>query len=167
MTLKLRYGCAVAVALLGLAAAAPASAQSGVRVGMLNCVGPGSTSYIIGSVTAMHCVFEPSATRRPERYVATVRRFGVDLGATGQNALAWAVFAPTQQLARGSLAGAYGGVTGGAVVGIGASANVLIGGSNNTFALQPVSVQSATGLNVAAGIAGLELRAVYDRRHRR
>ena len=37
-------------------------------------------------------------------------------------------------------------------------ANALIGGSNNTIALQPVSVQGQTGLSVAAGVAGLELR---------
>jgi hypothetical protein len=45
-----------------------------------------------------------------------------------------------------------------ATVGVGVGANALIGGSNNTIALQPVSVQGQTGLSVAAGIAGLELR---------
>lgn len=159
MKLKLN-GCLVALALLGAAAAAPAHAQSGVRVGMLNCVGPGSAGFIVGSVTPMTCVFEPTIGRRPERYAATVHRFGVDLGGTTQNALSWAVFAPTQRLGRGSLAGTYGGVTGGAVVGVGGSANVLVGGSNNTVALQPLSLQGATGFNVAAGIAGLELAAL-------
>jgi len=34
----------------------------------------------------------------------------------------------------------------------------LIGGSNNTIALQPLSVQGQVGLSVAAGLESLELR---------
>ena len=45
-----------------------------------------------------------------------------------------------------------------ATVGVGVGANALVGGSNNTIALQPVSVQGQTGLSVAAGVAGLDLR---------
>ena len=37
-------------------------------------------------------------------------------------------------------------------------ANVLIGGSNSTISLQPVSVEGNTGLNVAAGIGSISLR---------
>jgi hypothetical protein len=35
---------------------------------------------------------------------------------------------------------------------------VLVGNSSRTVTLQPVSVQGQTGLDVAAGVAGLELR---------
>jgi Protein of unknown function (DUF992) len=34
----------------------------------------------------------------------------------------------------------------------------LIGGSDRTVTLQPVAVQSQAGLNVAAGVAELDLR---------
>jgi hypothetical protein len=34
---------------------------------------------------------------------------------------------------------------------------VLIGGSNNTVALQPLSIEGNTGLNVAAGIGAITL----------
>jgi hypothetical protein len=44
-------------------------------------------------------------------------------------------------------------VTASAAIGIGAGANALVGGSGNSIALQPVSVEVTTGLNVAAGIA--------------
>jgi hypothetical protein len=44
------------------------------------------------------------------------------------------------------------------VAGLGAKARV--GGSNRTIALQPFSVQGQVGLNVAAGVAGLDLRWV-------
>jgi hypothetical protein len=42
----------------------------------------------------------------------------------------------------------------------GVGANVLIGGSNRTVTLQPVSFQGQSGLNVAAGVAGIDLRWV-------
>jgi hypothetical protein len=87
-----------------------------------------------------------------------LRRAGVDIGFNQQIAVAWAVFAPTKQVGRGDLAGSYVGAAASATVGIGVGANALIGGSNNTIALQPVSVQGQTGLSVAAGVAGLELR---------
>ena len=60
---------------------------------------------------------------------------------------------------RGDLSGNYGGAAASATVGVGVGANALVGGSNNTIALQPLSVQGQTGLSVAAGVAGLELRA--------
>ena len=44
-----------------------------------------------------------------------------------------------------------------AVVVVG-NANALIGGSNNSFALQPLSFEGQTGLNIALGVASLELR---------
>jgi hypothetical protein len=65
--------------------------------------------------------------------------------------------APTANLALGSLAGSYGGATASATVGVGLGANVLLGGSANSIALQPVSIQGTTGLNVAAGIAAMTL----------
>ena len=43
-------------------------------------------------------------------------------------------------------------------MGAGLGANVLLGGSERTVALQPVSVQGQTGLNLAVGVAALELR---------
>jgi len=132
-------------------------AQSRGEVGMLECRGS-TTSFILGSVTELSCTFRPS-TGGSEPYSATLRRAGVDIGFNQQIAVAWAVFAPTKQVGRGDLAGSYVGAAASATVGIGVGANALVGGSNNTFALQPVSVQGQTGLSVAAGVAGLELRA--------
>ena len=45
-----------------------------------------------------------------------------------------------------------------ATVGAGVGANVLVGGSNRTVTLQPISVQGQAGLNLAVGVAGLDLR---------
>jgi len=73
--------------------------------------------------------------------------------------MVWAVYAPTSRAA-GFLAGTYIGGSAEATVGAGVGANILIGGSNHTVELQPISVQEQTGINVAAGVAEIELRFV-------
>jgi hypothetical protein len=72
--------------------------------------------------------------------------------------MVWAVLAPTTDMKPGSLAGQYAGVTGGAAVGVGANAHVLVGGLNKSVALQPVSIEGESGLNVAAGVEALTLK---------
>jgi hypothetical protein len=71
----------------------------------------------------------------------------------------WVVYAPTTRPV-GGLAGEYAGASAEASFVAGLGANVLVGGSGSTVALQPVSVQGQTGLNLAAGIVGLELQFV-------
>ena len=93
-----------------------------------------------------------------DRYVATIRKVGVDLGITQETALAWGVFALLRRFGPGDLSGNYAGAQGSASVGVGAGGNVLVGGSNNSIALQPLSLQGRVGLNVAAGLESLELR---------
>ena len=73
--------------------------------------------------------------------------------------LIWTVLAPTAVIVPGSLAGSFAGGTASATVGIGVGANALIGGSGNSFALQPLSIETNQGLNVAAGIGALTLSA--------
>lgn len=136
--------------------ATPASAQQ-VQAGVLECRSGGTVGYIIGSVTELSCIFRPDFGPR-QLYRATLTRAGIDIGATAVTSLAWGVFAPTRQLGLGDLSGNFGGVTAGATVGIGLGANVLYGGSNNSVALQPLSVEGAVGLNVFGGIAGMALR---------
>ena len=79
---------------------------------------------------SLECVFQ-SEGRRPEPYIATVRRFGVDLGFTEQTQLSWAVNAPNSRLGRGELAGSYGGVGANASIGVGGGGNFLVGGPAN------------------------------------
>jgi len=148
----------IAIAAL-LAPVAGANAMPPVRAGILSCHGGQNVGFVVGSVTSLQCIFE-SDGRRPEPYVATVRRIGLDLGVTDQTQFQWAVNAPTDRLGRGELAGSYGGVGANASIGVGGGGNFLVGGPANSYALQPISLQGQTGLNVAAGIAGLDLEAV-------
>jgi hypothetical protein len=149
-----------ALAVPQITAPQPANAQSHTEVGVLECVSAGGAGFIIGSIRDVTCVFRPSPGQpgRPEQYVGTIRRFGLDLGVTGRTVMVWAVFAPSNNIGRGDLVGDYGGVSGQATVGAGLGANVLVGGSNRTVSLQPLSVEGSVGLNIAVGVAGLELR---------
>ena len=147
----------VAFALLA-AGAAPAAAQSGVQAGVLECRGAGSISFVVGSVREFTCIYRPGLGGPVMPYHGVVRRVGLDVGVTEGSVLGWAVFAPTRDLGPGDLAGNYGGVSAGAAVGVGGNANVLVGGSNNSISLQPLSLEGQAGLNVAVAVAGLELR---------
>ncbi len=128
-----------------------------VQVGVLECRGGASVGFIVGSVTHLGCVLRIEGVPE-DRYIATIQKVGLDLGITQETALAWGVFAPTAQLGPGDLAGNYAGAQGSASLGVGAGGNVLVGGSNNSIALQPLSLQGQVGINIAAGLESLELR---------
>jgi len=147
-----------AVSMLATSFAGANAQQPGlVQVGVLECRGGATIGFIVGSVTNLGCVLRVDG--RPEdRYIATIRKVGVDLGITQETALAWGVFAPTRYLGPGDLSGNYAGAQGSATIGVGAGGNVLVGGSNNSIALQPLSLQGQIGLSVAAGLESLELR---------
>jgi Protein of unknown function (DUF992) len=156
------HRCLSALAAAALAAAVvvpvPATARvSRTKVGTLTCDISAGIGVIIASKKDVRCMFTPSRPGRREVYVGSISKFGLDLGATSGGEMIWAVYAPTNRR-YGALAGHYVGATAEATVGAGVGANVLVGGSNRTVTLQPLSVQGQTGLNVAAGVAGLTLR---------
>ena len=150
-----------ALAALTLAAAvtlpAPAMAQrERTKVGTLTCDISAGIGLIITSKKQLTCMYTPSQPGPREVYVGSITKLGLDVGATTGGEMVWAVFAPTDRKF-GALAGHYAGASAEATVGAGVGANVLIGGSNRTVELQPVSVQGQAGLNVAAGVAGIDL----------
>ena len=149
---------AIALAVLGLASV-QAHAATGVKVGVLTCNVAGGIGYIIGSNKAVDCVYEPASGARREHYEGHIGKLGIDIGVTNQAVIGWAVFAPGK-IKAGALAGSYGGASAEATVIAGLGANVLIGGFNKAINLQPISIQAQTGLNLAAGIAGLTLKFV-------
>src|SRR5215831_14124866 len=93
-----------AAALAGTVASA--NAVPAVQAGVLECRGGQNVGFVVGSVASLECVFQ-SPGRRPEAYIATVRRVGLDLGVTAQTQVTWAVNAPTSRLGLGELAGTY------------------------------------------------------------
>jgi hypothetical protein len=140
--------------------ATPVLAQGRTEVGMLDCNVAGGVGLILGSRKEVSCLFKPTDASKPaEQYVGTVTRIGIDVGVTGKTVMTWLVVAPTSDpLPFGALAGSYVGASADASAAIGGGANVLIGGSNKTLTLQPLSVQAQTGLNVAVGVSEFTLR---------
>ncbi len=135
-----------------------AAGRSGVNVGSLTCNVAGGVGFIFGSSKDLSCLFTRT-DGTAERYTGTIKKFGVDIGFTKEAQIVWLVFAPGN-IGPGALAGTYAGATASATVGVGAGANVLLGGSSKQITLQPVSVEGSVGLNVAAGIGEVELRPV-------
>jgi len=139
----------------GLSLGTPANAQD-ITIGVMTCDLAGGFGYVLGSSRDLRCTFTPAA-RPSEHYVGTLSKFGVDIGYSQNAVIVWTVVAPTVSLPSGSLAGTYGGATAGVTVGVGVGANVLVGGSNDTISLQPVSIEGSTGFNIAGGFASMSL----------
>jgi hypothetical protein len=153
----MRRSILLAATLLAVSFAAQAQPIQRVQVGVLECRGGASIGFIVGSVTHLGCVLRVDGMPE-DRYVATISKVGLDLGITQESALAWGVYAPVARLGPGDLSGDYAGAQGSATLGVGVGGNVLVGGSDNSIALQPLSVQGQTGVSIAAGLASLELR---------
>ena len=158
----MRFSLAAICSIACVVSITPVRAQSGVETGLLQCRGV-AANYVLTSVTDLNCVYR-SASGRSEGYLARIQRFGLDIGINQSTVLLWGVFAPTARLGPGSLAGTYVGGSANLTIGVGLGANALVGGSNNTFALQPLSVQGQTGIGAGAGISAMELRSRYRRR---
>jgi hypothetical protein len=147
---------AVTLAALALMAM-PAMASSGVKVGMLTCDVSAGVGLILGGSQGASCVFE--GPNGAENYEGRISKVGIDIGVTDAAVMSWAVIA-AGNLAPGALAGNYFGATADAAIAVGLGANVLVGGSGNSVALQPVSMEGQTGVNIAAGLAEFKLRFV-------
>lgn len=143
--------------------AVPADAQAPgawTQVGVLTCRLNPSIGFIFAGHQSMECNYAPSNGNPPQSYQGAINSIGLDIGVTAGGVLAWAVFAPTQGFAAGALSGEYVGASGDIGLGIGVGANVLLGGSGRTFALQPISVEGSVAVNIALGVSMLKLRAV-------
>jgi hypothetical protein len=147
--------CAALIGAFGLAV--PAQAGPGVKIGTLSCNERGGWGLVLGSARPLSCTF--SSGDRIEHYAGNMTRIGVDLGYQHSGTLVWAVVAPHDDTAHGALSGHYAGATASATAVIGVGANALIGGLDRSIALQPVSVEGTTGLDVAAGIGAMTLRS--------
>jgi hypothetical protein len=136
-----------------------AQAQDRIQAGSLTCDVSAGIGLIIGSQRNVSCTFTPSLPGPIEYYTGTISKLGVDIGVTGGGVMVWLVWSPTTRPV-GGLSGNYVGASAEASVVAGLGANALVGGSNRSVALQPLSVSGQVGLNIAAGVAGLDLRYV-------
>jgi hypothetical protein len=156
------YRLLLAASLFAVAFATEAFAQTWAQVGTLSCRVDPNVGFIIVGHQPMNCVFSPAPTDPPQgppqAYDGALNTVGLSIGVSAGSVLAWAVFAPTAGVPAGALAGDYVGASAAAAVGLGGGANVLLGGSNRTVALQPLSVQGSVALNAVLGVSALTLR---------
>src|SRR5262245_61935495 len=147
---------AITASALICAVAVPARAET-FRVGRLLCASTPRVGLVLGSAQSLRCVFHARNPPRQYVYEGRIRRIGLDLGATIAGTLSWAVFARNSRIGPGTLRGSYVGASGNVALGPGLGANVLIGGSRRTVMLQPLSVERAIGINLAATVTNLTL----------
>jgi len=150
----------VSAVLVALAGPAAAQAPTWTQSGMLTCKLNPSIGFIIVGHQSMECRFVPSTPGPAQIYEGALNTVGIDIGVVGGGAMAWGVLAPTAGVPQGALAGAYVGASGDVALGLGVGANVLVGGSGRSFALQPLSVEGSVAINVTLGLSALQLRWV-------
>src|SRR6201991_1199673 len=151
---------ALSAALVAMAGPAVSQSPTWTQSGMLSCKLNPSIGFVIFGHQSMECRFVPSIPGPPQFYEGALNTVGIDIGIVGTGGLAWGVLAPTAGVPAGALAGTYVGASGDIAVGAGVGANLLVGGSNRSFALQPLSVEGSVALNVTLGLSSLQLRWV-------
>jgi len=158
--MNLRVWALSTVLLAAISSQAAGQAQTWTQAGMLSCKLNPSVGFVIFGHQSMECRFVPSAPLPPQIYEGALNTVGIDIGVVGTGGLAWAVLAPTAGVPAGALAGTYVGASGDVALGVGVGANILFGGSNRSFALQPLSVEGSVALDVTLGLSALQLQWV-------
>ena len=142
-----------------IVAGSEAQAQTALRLGVLECDISAGIGLIFTEKQTMSCLYTPDGGGAPGRYTGKIEEVGLALGETAGGVLIWVVASLESGVPEGALAGRYVGVSANASVGAGLGANDLSGGFNRAFILQPYSVEAQTGVNIAAGIATVTLKA--------
>lgn len=146
----------VAAAMGAALMAAPAHA-AGVKVGTLTCEVEGGWGLVLGSQKDLSCEFKSATTNQVSRYTGDITKLGVDVGYTNAGVLVWAVIAPSADMQPDALEGKYAGATAGVTAVVGGNLNVMVGGLDKSFTLQPLSVEGNTGISVTAAVGAMEL----------
>jgi hypothetical protein len=152
---------ALALILAVAAAGAALAADPGIKLGVLRCDQvPGSgINLLIHSTVNVRCQFASVTGGTPARYQGeTGIGLGIDLNWNKTETIAFTVFGATANVAGSHpLAGKYLGGRASASAGVGAGVQALVGGGSNHFTLQPLAIESARGVGVAAGLGYLYL----------
>jgi hypothetical protein len=138
-----------------------ADEEGRIEIGYLVCHMTSQDAGIILSEQEFTCDFDPADDDfSNERYVASFNKIGLDLSITEAETLRWAVFAPAAKYKDDVLEGEYGGISADIALGAGIGAKALVGGLEESIALQPVSVTTQTGLGASLGFETLTLRHI-------
>ncbi len=152
---------AAALAASPLSASAD-DATAGIKAGILSCEAiPGTrVNLLIHTSVGLKCEF--SRDGATEHYKGeTGIGLGIDLSFKDNQKFGFTVLAATNDVRPGShaLAGNYYGGEVTAAAGVGVGAKALIGAGNKNVSLQPLALESNTGLGASAGLSYLFLEA--------
>jgi hypothetical protein len=139
-----------------------APAKQVTHIGFLSCHVSSGWGFVFGSSRKLRCTYTPEdKTKKSEEYTGSISKFGTDIGYLQSGVILWSVYAPGTKITTnpGLLAGRYQGQTASATVGVGLGGrNAMVGGSDGSIELQPVSIEGNNGLNLAAGVATMDLK---------
>lgn len=150
--------CGLTVVACCIAVSALPSKADIAKIGILSCDVSKGVGEILARKQSLNCQFTPNGGKS-EHYTGNIDEYGVEIGKVNQGHLIWGVASAMHGVSEGALAGRYVGVSAEAAVGVGAGANALVGGSNKSFTLQPLSVDGETGINIAIGVLKITLQA--------
>ncbi len=161
--IRITSGLAAGLLGVGIAlsvAAAPTAMAQGAKLvaGTLTCKGGPNVGLVVGSTQKLDCSFNPAGKGQVTQFKATITKVGLDIGFKSGSVIVWTVLGSSDKVPSKVLIGNYAGVSAEASVALGAGANALVGGSDKSVILQPLSVQGQTGLNLAVGVTGLTIR---------
>lgn len=162
----MKLGNVLALALATAATALPLTAvqaQGGVEVGVLTCsVVPGSrVNLLIRSTADVRCTYAKGG--ESEEYVGeTGIALGIDLSFKQDEKMAFTVIAASQDIRPGAkaLGGRYVGGEVSAAAGLGLGAKALLGGGAKNIGLQPLVLETSTGLGASGGLSFLYIEPV-------
>lgn len=135
-----------------------AHAQGGLEVGVLTCsVVPGTRlNLLIRSTADVKCVYAKGG--ETEEYVGeTGIALGLDLSFKQDEKMAFTVIAASEDIRPGAkaLGGKYVGGEVSAAAGLGLGAKALLGGGAKNIGLQPLALESSTGIGASGGLSFL------------
>lgn len=153
--------CSVATVAVFIAPATVVAADSGAKVGVLTCSQVKGTkrNLLITSSAQVNCTYEGDDGSNEKYKGETGIGLGIDLSWKSEEVVKWVVIAASNDITPNNhaLAGKYYGAKAEATAGVGAQANVLVGGGNKSFTLQPLSLGGQTGFGAAGGLGYLYL----------
>jgi|TARA_R110002096_G_scaffold22675_28_gene72814 hypothetical protein len=137
---------------------ATVAAEGGIEVGVLTCnVVPGSrVNLLIRSTADVECTYENGGVTEDYRGETGIA-LGLDLSFRSNEKMVFTVFAATDDVRPGAkaLGGKYVGGQVSAAAGLGLGAKALVGGGAKNIGLQPLALETSTGIGIAGGLGFL------------
>ncbi|MBF0422031.1 MAG: DUF992 domain-containing protein [Magnetococcales bacterium] len=160
--MKKNGGWTIALMVLGLISPVMGGADgyAGVELGVLSCKKiPGGYNFVLHSSEPLECEFSTVSGGEFYRGEAGVA-LGLKLEWNPSGTIVFTVIGASNDVRPGAFAleGKYFGAKASAAVGLGTGIQVLVGGGQKSFTLQPLAVEGSTGLGATAGLGYLHLQ---------